>query len=80
MSPPRKQLWRKLRSYDAQSSGVDRLLSALRALDLTVVELSMDIYNVPQHDRAALLEQHRRLHDTVRERLPRFLCSPRRGA
>jgi hypothetical protein len=46
-----------------------KFLNALRALDRTVVEISMKIYNVPLRDRAAMLEHHRLLHDKVRERL-----------
>jgi hypothetical protein len=40
------------------------------------MEISMDVYKIPQRDRAAMREQHRRLHDTIRERLPRFLSKP----
>jgi hypothetical protein len=40
----------------------------------------MNVYKVPRRDRAAMLEQHRRLHDMVRERLPRLLCQPERDA
>jgi hypothetical protein len=71
--PPYKQPWRKLRSRGVRATDVDKLLNALRALDRTVVEISMEVYKVPRRDRAAMLEQHRRLHDMVRERLPRFL-------
>lgn len=79
MSQPKKQPWRKFRSHGVRASDIDRLLKALRALDRTVVEISMNIYKVPRRDRAAMLEQHRRLHDTVRERLPRLLYQPQRG-
>jgi hypothetical protein len=62
-----------LRSRRVRAGDVEKLLNALRALDRTVVEISMRIYKVPRRDRASMLEQHRRLHDTIRERLPRFL-------
>lgn len=80
MSQPNNQPWRKSRSRGLRASDVDKLLNALLALDRTVVEISMNIYKIPRRDRAAMLEQHRRLHDIVRERLPRFLYQPQRVA
>ena len=79
MSQPKKQPWRKFRSQGVRASGIDTAPQALRTLDRTVVEISMDIYKVPRRDRAAMLEQHRRLPDIVRERLPRLLYQPQRG-
>jgi hypothetical protein len=76
MPRPNKKLSRTPRSYSIQATELDKLLNALRALDRSVVEISMNVYKVPRHDRAAMLEQHRRLHDLVRERLPQFLCQP----
>lgn len=73
MPQPDKQPWRKLRSRGVRATDLDKLLNAFRALDRTVVEISMKAYNVPRRDRAAMLEQHRRLHEMVRERLPRLL-------
>jgi hypothetical protein len=73
MPQPDKQPWRKLRSRGDRATDLDKLLNALCALDRTVVEISMNVYKVPRRDRAAMLEQQRRLHDMVRERLPRFL-------
>jgi len=80
MPQPNKQSMRKLRSHGVRATDLDKLLNALRALDRTVVEISMNVYKVPRRDRAAMLEQHRRLHDMVRERLPRLLCQPERDA
>ena len=73
MHQPAKQQLRKLRSRGIPASQVDKFLNAFRALDRTVVEMSMHIYKIPRRDRAAMLKQHRRLHDTVRRRLPRLL-------
>ncbi len=73
MSQPNKEQWRKLRTHSLRPNDLDKLLDALRALDRTVVEISMHIYKVPRRDRTAMRERHRRLHDTIRERLPRFL-------
>ena len=78
MSQPNKQPPRKLRSHGVRTSDVDKFLNALLALDRTVVEISMNVYKIPQRDRVALREQHRRLHDTVRERFPRLLYLPQR--
>lgn len=69
MPQPNKNSCPKLRSRSSRARGLDKLLNQLRALDRTVVEISMKIYNVPPRDRPAMLEQHRRLHDLVRNRL-----------
>ena len=76
MSQRNKQPGRKFRSQSVRVSDVDKLLKALRALDRTVVEISMNVYKVPRRDRAAMLKHHRRLHDAVRERLPQYLFQP----
>jgi len=78
MSQPNKQPRRKLRS-GVHASNVGKLLDALRALDSTMVEISMHIYKFPSRDRAAMREHHRRLHDTLRERFPRFLYQSQRS-
>ena len=75
-----KQSWQKLGFHGIRATDLDELLNALRALDRTVVEISMNAYKVSRRDRAALLKQHRRLHDMVRERLPRFLYQPERDS
>lgn len=76
MPQPHNESRRKVRSQGIRATDVDKLLSVLRALDRTVVELSMDVYKVPRRNRPAMLEQHRRLHDMVRTHLPRFLYRP----
>jgi hypothetical protein len=78
MSRPNKQSCRKLRSDHIRATDMHKLLDAIRALDQAVVEISMKVYNVPRRDRAAMLQQHHRLHDIVRERLPLFLHPPER--
>lgn len=80
MAQPNKRSWRKPHSQGVRATDLDKLLNALRALDRAVVEISMSVYKVPRSDRAAMLEQHRRLHDMVREGLPRFLYQPERDA
>jgi hypothetical protein len=76
MSRPKRGQYGKLRPHSLQANDVAKLLDALRTLDRTVVEISMHMYRIPHHDRLAMREQHRRLHDTIRERLPRFLSKP----
>jgi len=73
MPQPNQKSWRKRRSHSVPAKELDQFLTTIRELDRTVVEISMNFYKVPRRDRAAMLEQHRRLHDMVRERLPRFL-------
>ena len=52
-------------------SDLNRELDALLMLDRTVVEFSMRIYKVSRRDRFIIRKQNRRLHDAVRQRLPR---------
>jgi len=78
MSQPNHQQ-RKSRSHGVQGDEVHKLLNALLMFDRTLVEFSMDLYKVPRRDRAALRKLNRRLHDTVRERLPRLLQQPHRA-
>jgi hypothetical protein len=73
MPQPHKRSPRKSPCDRIRPTNLDTLLNAFRTLDRTVVEISMNVYKVPRRDRAAMLEQHRRLHDMVRKRLPRFL-------
>ena len=56
-----------------QRADLDNLLDILLALDRSVVELSMHVYNVAPGQQLAMREQNRRLHDAVRKRLPRSL-------
>ena len=67
MYQPKKQASQSLQSRRLQARNVDRLFNTLRELDRTVVEISMEIYNVPRRDRAVMLKLHRRLHDTIRQ-------------
>ena len=60
----------KLLAQGIRPGDVDKLLEAIRALDRSVVEISMHIYRVPSRQRAMMRKQHRRLHDTIRRRLP----------
>ena len=65
--------WRKLRNQLMSERDVSKLLDTILALDRIVVELSMRIYNVPRRDRFVMRKQNRRLHNAVRQRLPRLL-------
>ncbi len=62
---------RKLPAPSSRGTDLDSLLDILLALDRSVVELSMQVYNVPAGHQLAMREQNRRLHDAVRKRLPR---------
>jgi len=62
---------RRLRNQAIVGSNTNTMLDTLLALDRAVVELSMHIYNVPAGERFAMREQNQRLHDAVREHLPR---------
>jgi hypothetical protein len=67
--------WRKLRKGSVSTSDLDNLMNILLALDRTVVELSMHVYQIPRGHQLAMREQNRRLHEAVRQRLPRSLSN-----
>jgi hypothetical protein len=52
---------------------LNMMLDILLALDRSVVEFSMHLYNVPRRDRVAMREQNRRVHHALRECLPQLL-------
>jgi hypothetical protein len=56
----------------------ENMLNVLLALDRMLVEVSMRLYNVPDNDRATMRKENRRLHNAVREHLPRLLKPSRR--
>lgn len=80
MHQPHKQSSQYLRSHSVRLRNNDRLFNTLRALDRTVVEVSMQIYKVPRRERAAMLKLHRRLHATIRQGLPGLMNRLRRSA
>ncbi|HET7206029.1 MAG TPA: hypothetical protein VFI95_05550 [Terriglobales bacterium] len=44
----------------------NQILDSVLALDRTVMELSMHLYNVPRRDRVRMRAHNRRLHRAVR--------------
>ena len=75
MPARKKREWRKLRALGDVAGDFDKMLNAFRALDRTIVEISMHVYNLPRRDRAAMRRQHRRLHETIRASLGGFLMT-----
>jgi len=65
--------WRQPHHQIGRKDDLIKMLDILLALDRSVVEFSMRLYNVPLHDRVAMREQHLRLHRALREGLPRLL-------
>jgi hypothetical protein len=64
---------KKLLARSASVRDLGNLLDILLALDRSVVELSMHVYNVSPGHQLAMREQNRCLHDAVRKRLPRSM-------
>ena len=64
---------RKLRSQAPNQCDTAEMLDDLLALDRMLVEVSMRLYKVPRRDRFTMRAQNRRLHDAVRQHLPRLL-------
>ena len=65
---------RKWRSQLRCERDLSKLLDLVMALDRIVVELSMQIYEVPRRERFAMRKHNRRLHHVVRKRLPGLLA------
>lgn len=79
MTQQDEKKWCELRDQVTSESDVNKVLDILLALDRMVVELSMRVYNIPRRDRFIMRKQNRRLHDAVRERVPR-LAEPSRSS
>jgi hypothetical protein len=73
MTSHNKKEGRKLRSQGLSPHDPAEMLDHLLALDRMLVEVSMRLYNVSRRDRFTMRAQNRRLHDAVREHLPRLL-------
>jgi len=69
--------WHKSDDPGIRRNDLSKVLDILLALDRMVVEHSMHIYNIPRRDRFIMREQNQRLHDAVREYLPRLVEPPR---
>jgi len=54
-----------------------QMIDVLLALDRMLVEVSMSLYDVPNSDRSTMREHNRRLHNTVRQHMPRLLKTAR---
>jgi hypothetical protein len=73
MTSHNKKERRKLRSQVLSPHDPAEMLDHLLALDRMLVEVSMRLYKIPRRDRFSMRAQNRRLHDAVRQHLPRFL-------
>ena len=73
MTSHNKREARKLRSQTLSQHDPKEMLDVLLALDRMLVEVSMRLYKVPRRDRFTMRAQNRRLHDAVRQHLPRLL-------
>jgi hypothetical protein len=56
------------------------MLDVLLALDRMLVEVSMSLYDVPDSDRPTMRKHNRRLHNAVRQHMPRLLKTARTGS
>lgn len=54
------------------------MLEMLLALDRSLVEVSMQLYNVDRRSRSEMRRDNQRLHTAMRNQLPRLLKSARR--
>ena len=62
-------------SREFNAERVDRLMDAFQALDQTVVELAMQIYQTPAKHQSAMRLQHRCLHRAISKPLRRILAN-----
>lgn len=73
MAQQNERKWRALREQVIREGDPNEMLDILLALDRMVVELSLRVYKIPRGDRFLMREHNRRLHEAVRENLPRLL-------
>lgn len=57
----------------ARRENASEMLELLLALDRSLIEVSMQLYEVKQGDRRRMRMQNRRLHAAVRTQFPRLL-------
>jgi hypothetical protein len=73
MTSQNKKAGRRPRSEAFNPCDPAEMLDDLLALDRMLIEVSMRLYKVPQRERFTMRAQNRRLHDVVRQHLPRLL-------
>ncbi|GEM_PF-3463122 len=73
MTSQNKREGRKLHSEALSPCDPAEMLDQLLALDRMLIEVSMRLYKVPRRERFTMRAQNRRLHDAVRQHLPRLL-------
>ncbi|MBZ5721419.1 MAG: hypothetical protein LAO03_13655 [Acidobacteriia bacterium] len=77
MAQQDKKKWRKSGNQGINERDLNQVMDILLTLDRTVLEFSMRIYNVSRRDRFIMREQNQRLHDAVRDYLPRLAVAAR---
>lgn len=75
--PQRSKPARRQRDPLLDQKDPAEMLEVLFALDRMLVEVSMRLYKVPRRDRFTLRAGNQRLHDVVRQHLPRLLTPDR---
>ncbi len=79
VSPPDRRRHRTFRKSNRHQKDPAEMLEILLALDRSIVEVSMQLYNVDQNDRRTMRVQNGRLHDAFRTQFPRFLKAARKN-
>ena len=69
--------WRELGNQVISENDFRKMLDVLLPLDRKVLEMSMRLYKIPHRERFLMRKQNRRLHDAVREHLPRLAATSR---
>ena len=77
MASHNKRERRKPRSQSLGQRDPNEMMDDLLALDRMLVEVSMRLYKVPERDRFTMRKHNRRLHNAVRQHLPRLLTPSR---
>lgn len=81
MNSQKKIAARPLFSFNdrtAPETDPGEMLEMLLALDRSLVEVSMQLYNVDHRSRSEMRRDNQRLHTAMRDQLPRLLKSARR--
>jgi hypothetical protein len=79
VSPSDRRRHRTFQKREPQQKDPAEMLEILLALDRSIVEVSMQLYNVDQSDRRTMRAQNGRLHDAFRTQFPRFLKAARKN-
>jgi len=79
MRQENKKEWCEMDAGIINKSDLHKEMDTFLALDRTVLEFSMRVYNVSRRDKEIIRKQNRRLHAAVRQQFPKLTGTSRKS-